>query len=366
MVADDAAQRPAPLRTPRRLLTGVVVAGGVVVIAAAAIGFGGRATDSAAAPQGLPPATAKVTEGTLTQTEQVGGLISYGEPVALVSQQTAGTVTWVAAPGATIGLGKPIYRTDGKPTVLIHGTVPAYRTLREGTTGQDVQQLEQSLHDLGYTKVVVDGHYDATTVAAVKDWQQKLGWQPTGEVSPQQVFVHDGDIRVALPAVVAGSHLGAEPNQQVLTYSGITPVVTVPLDVAKQHLVHKDDPTTITLPDGSTLDGVVTSVGNVAQTIDDGKTHFVTVIVSIKDKDALGGGYDSAPVSLTITSGVKQNVLIVPITALVASPDGGYAVEVVTGDKASFVKVTTGMFAQGKVEISGDGIGPGTPVGVAT
>lgn len=141
--------------------------------------------------------------------------------------------------------------------------------------------------------------------------------------------------------------------------------MTIPLDVQKQHLVQKGDPTTITLPDGMALEGVVASVGNVAQTFDAGETYSVTVIVSITDAETLAGGYDSAPVSLTITSGVKEDVLMVPITALIASPDGDYIVEVVDGDKTTFVEVATGMFAQGKVEITGDGITAGTIVGVA-
>lgn len=353
-------------RVPRGVLIATAVLAGLGVAVAAAIGFGGAGTSTTDQADGMPPATAEVTRGTLTQTQQVGGLISYGTPVGLVAQQSSGTLTWIAPEGGIVGLGEPIYRVDGKPTVLIHGSTPAYRTLQKGSTGPDVQQLEESLHELGYTDLTVDQKYDAKTVQAVAEWQQTLGWEPTGTVSPQQVFVHDGDIRVALPGLVPGSRLGGEPNQNVLTYSGATQVATIPLDVEKQHLINKDDPATITLPDGTSVDGVVTSVGKVAQTIEEENETFVTVIVSIKDQDALAGGFDSAPVSLRIVTEVKEDVLMVPITALVAAPDGGYAVEVVQGESASFVPVETGLFAQGMVEVSGEGIAAGTIVGVAT
>lgn len=248
--------------------------------------------------------------------------------------------------------------------VLIHGTTPSYRTLGEGSVGPDVEQLEQSLHDLGHTWLTVDETYDAATAEAVSAWQESLGWEPTGSVAAGQVFVHDGDIRVALEALPPGSRLGADANQQVITYSGTEQVASVPLDVELQHLVAEGDEATVTLPNGVALDGVVSSVGTVAQEIEE--DTFVTVIVSIDDQEALSEGFDSAPVTLRIVTGEREDVLMVPITALVAAGGGGYAVEVVEGDATSFVPVETGMFAEGMVEISGPGVAEGVTVGVAT
>lgn len=360
-------------RRPRRAVAAVVAVLGLVLIAAAAIGFGGGSAPTSPH-DGLPPATAQVARGTLTQTQQVGGLISYGEPVGLMAQGPMGTITWIAGSGSEVGLGEPIYRIDDKPVVLIRGTIPMYRDLGIGAVGPDVAQLEQSLHKLGYTGFAVDKTYDTATADAVAVWQKNLGWTPTGVVKPDQVLVHDGDIRIALPALTPGSQLTDDPNQQVLSYSGTTQVATIPLDVDKQHLVDPGDPATITLPDGTTLPGVVQSVGTVAQTIEspDGSggaggsgDTFVTMIVSISDQKALAGGYDSAPVTVQLVTAVENDVLTVPVTALAPAPGGGYAVEVVDGGSASFVSVEMGMFAQGMVEISGPGISEGTTVGVA-
>jgi peptidoglycan hydrolase-like protein with peptidoglycan-binding domain len=354
-------RRTAGARHPYLIGIGVAAAGATVV--AAAVGFGGSGPTSSADADELPPATAEVTRGTLTQTQQVGGLISYGEPVGLVAQQTSGVVTWVAAAGTTVGLGEPVYAVDEEPVVLLDGTVQPYRTLGEGSTGPDVEQLEKSLHGLGHEDLTVDETYDWETTAAVVAWQKSVGWDQTGVVEPWQVFVHDGDIRIALDGLTPGSHLGAEPNQQVVTYTRTEPVASIPLDVELQHLVEKGDEATVTLPDGVTVDGKVTSVGKVAEEVEE--ETFVTVIVTIKNQKALAGGFDSAPVTLRIITGESEDVLMVPITALVAAPGGGYTVEVVADGEASFVPVETGMFAQGMVEISGSGITEGVTVGVA-
>ncbi|WP_232794294.1 MULTISPECIES: peptidoglycan-binding protein [Pseudofrankia] len=354
-----------PRRPSGRHLLVVAGAGVVSLIVAAAVGFGGGSPGQSSNP--VPAATATVERGTLTQTQQVGGLISYGEPVGLVAQQQSGVVTWIAAPGTTVKIGQPVYAVDGRPVILLHGTATPYRTLAAGTVGPDVKELEASLKELGYlgAGVTADDTFDAATVSAVQAWQGKSGLPVTGTVPPDQIFVHDGDIRVALQTTPVGSHLGLQPNQQVITFSGTRQVASIPLDVSLQHLVRTGDPATVTLPTGQRLGGTVSSVGTVAQTIEEQKKTFVTVIVSFDDPSALAGGFDSSPVTLTIVTGQRLDVLSVPITALMANPHGGYAVQTVRDEHATLVPVTTGMFANGRVEISGAGIVEGAAVRVA-
>ena len=54
-------------------------------------------------------------------------------------------------------------------------------------------------------------------------------------------------------------------------------------------------------------------------------------------------------------------VLSVPVTALLATAGGGYAVQE-AGAPHSLIPVTTGLFAAGYVEISGPGVHPGLAV----
>jgi len=57
-------------------------------------------------------------------------------------------------------------------------------------------------------------------------------------------------------------------------------------------------------------------------------------------------------------------VLAVPVAALLALPEGGFGVEIVEGNTTRIVAVKTGMFAAGRVEVSGEGIAEGMKVGV--
>jgi len=50
----------------------------------------------------------------------------------------------------------------------------------------------------------------------------------------------------------------------------------------------------------------------------------------------------------------------------VALAEGGYGVQVIEGSATRYLAVETGMFAGGKVEISGAGIAEGMTVGVPT
>jgi hypothetical protein len=107
----------------------------------------------------------------------------------------------------------------------------------------------------------------------------------------------------------------------------------VALDVAKQQLVKEGIAATVTLPDGKTVPGTVASVGSVANPPAEGSTSTsatITVVVSVADQAALGT-LDAAPVSVGLVSDKHENVLAVPIAALVALTDGGYGVQVVEG-----------------------------------
>ncbi|MBL8596355.1 MAG: hypothetical protein JNL14_01305, partial [Devosia sp.] len=60
----------------------------------------------------------------------------------------------------------------------------------------------------------------------------------------------------------------------------------------------------------------------------------------------------------------REDVLSVPVAALLARPEGGFAVEAVDDGQSLLVAVTTGLFAAGRVEVSGEGIAEGMLVGV--
>ena len=80
---------------------------------------------------------------------------------------------------------------------------------------------------------------------------------------------------------------------------------------------------------------------------------------------AATGTWDQAPVQVGITTASVPDALVVPVTALLAQSDGGYAVEVV-GDGATnhLVAVSLGLFddADGLVAVTGSGLAAGQEV----
>jgi hypothetical protein len=339
-----------------------LLAGGAVLVAAsgaaAAVGFGGA--DASTPPRSaLPPATVTVVRGTLVQTETVDGTLGYGDPVAVKAGGGGGTVTWLPAEGATVTRGKTLYKVDDDPVVLLYGTTPLYRTLAAGVSGADAAQFEKNLSALGYGGFTVDDEYTSATADAVERWQEDLGLDETGAVAPGQVVVAPGEMRVAELKLSAGDQAAGA----VLTYTGTTRIVTVDLEVEKQQLVKKGVAAKVELPGGAVVSGTVSSVGTVAVASEEKTT--IEVAVTVADQKALGT-LDQAPVDVVLESDKREDVLTVPLNALVALAEGGYGLQVVEGAATRYIAVETGMFASGKVEVTGGGVAEGMVVGVPT
>ncbi len=340
-----------------------MIAGGVVVLGGAGLAAAGIGGGEDAAPQRstLPPATATVERTTLVETEEVDGTLGYGDPRTLTASGGRGTLTGLAAEGRTVSRGETVYRVDNEPVPLLYGGLPVYRTLRSGVEGSDVKQLEKNLQALGYTGFTVDKTFSYATAQAVQQWQEDLGVEETGQIKPGSVVIASGPIRIAEHKKAVGD----PASGVVLTYTGTTRVVTVDLDVDLQHLVKKGDKVTVEVPGGDTVEGKIIKVGTVAAGGDkeDQEEATIEVTISLSGEEELGG-LDQAPVEVRLTSNRRRDVLAVPISALLALPDGGYGVQVVQGGTTRTIAVDVGMFADGKVEVTGTGLAEGMKVGI--
>jgi hypothetical protein len=339
---------------------GIVVVAAAAVLAAWQAGVFSPAAGSVAGGHGTPPATAAVTRQDLSAATPVTATLGYADSY-LVTGQGGGTLTWLPSPGQVIGQGQALYRTgNGDPVVLLYGRVPDWRDLSDGVTGQDVSELNHDLVQLGYADradVVALGwdDYSWETAQAVQRLEGRLGVaSPPGILSLGQVVFEPEALQVGQ---VTG-RLGGQANGPVLTATSDRHVVTIPLDVAQESEVTAGDQVTVTLPDGTTTPGVVSSVGRVAATTSGpGQTPGTTVPVQVKLTDPrAAGALDQAPVTVSITTAVARNVLVVPVTALLAQAPGGYEVELAgPGDARRWVPVTTGIFddADGLVQVTG-------------
>jgi hypothetical protein len=349
-------------RRGRWVALGIVVVVAAVAVSAWRAGVFSPAASSGSGQQGAPaPATQPVTRQDLAATRPETATLGYAGSYT-VTGQGGGTLTWLPPAGRVIRQGQVLYKTgNGAPVVLLYGSVPAWRTLDEGITGQDVTQLNHDLVDLGYAgraDIVALGwdYYSWETAYGVQQMEEHLGVSfPPGSLSLGQVVFKPEALRVSQ---VTGS-LGGPASGPVLTATSDRHVVTIPLDASEQSEVKAGNAVSITLPDGTTTPGVISSVGTVATTTSGpGQSPTTTIPVQVKlTRPGAAGTLDQAPVTVNLTTGSSPGpVLAVPVTALVAQSPGGYVVEVVgPGNTRRYVPVRPVIFddSSGLVQVTG-------------
>jgi HlyD family secretion protein len=391
-----------------RVRAAVVAALLVVVVLVAggswAVARGGLLRRPAAAPAAAeaPTGLATVTRTEVVARQQVAGTLSYGASSTVAAQAQAqggaaggssgagggqpqsGILTRVPAVGAVVGRGQELYEVDGHAVPLWYGTRPAWRTFQLGMSdGPDVRELEANLVALGFDPdraITVDQHFSWVTALASKRWQLATGRSRTGAVPLGQVVFLPEPIRVTTVTATVGAPVGA--GTAILTATSTRPRVTVALDPAVQQLVRRGDRVLVTLPDGATIPGTVTTVGRVAVqpstgTGQDGQgqdqgangngSEQATIQVTVRlANPRAAGNLDQAPVQVAITTEARKGVLAVPISALLAQPGGGYAVELFEGASHRRIVVRTGLFDEtaGLVEVQGAGLAESTKVEV--
>jgi hypothetical protein len=303
-----------------------------------------------------PTGLATVSRQDLSSQTQVSATLGYAGSYSVVNQ-AQGTVTSLPTVGQVVGQGQVLYEVDGAPVVLLYGSTPAYRSLSEGAsstevTGADVAELNADLVTLGYatSAEIPSGTDDFTywTKQGVEKLQKALGVTQNGTLTLGQAVFEPSAVRVTSVSATLGA--SAQPGQSVLSATSTTRQVSIALDADEQSELAVGDKVTITLPDNQTTAGVISSVG--------------TVLVNPTDPAATGT-WDQAPVNVTITTGSVSNVLVVPVDALLAQSNGGYAVEVAGADGVHhLVPVTLGLFddADGLVQVTGFSLGTGEQI----
>ena len=82
------------------------------------------------------------------------------------------------------------------------------------------------------------------------------------------------------------------------------------------------------------------------------------------DDPSVAEGLDEAPVDVIVVADSVDNVMAIPVSALVALLEGGYAVEKRIGpDQVQLVAVEVGFFGSGNmIAITSDSLQPGDEV----
>jgi Putative peptidoglycan binding domain len=359
--------RMAPTTERRSKRRSIVVA--AIALAVIAVAFGTYAftfgSDDSENQNEIAPATSVALESAaierrdLVETVEVDGTLGFGERTTLklpAATESVGTITDLPAEGSIVERGASLVEIDGLPSaVVMYGKRPMWRTLNaDAEDGPDVRQLEKNLVALGFAttdELTVDQEFTSTTAEIVEDWQASLGRDETGEVEPGDVVFLPEAVRVAEQLLAPGDAASGE----VLAVTDTTRRVHVDLDAADADLVTEGATVTVELTDGTEVEGTVTAIGTVADVATDteGGTTTTTIDVDITITGRVQA-LDESPVTVDLVSRAAEGVLAAPVSSLLALAGGGYAVQVVRGGQVELVAVTTGMFTEGWVEVTGD------------
>lgn len=169
-----------PRARARRRLLGTVIVLALVAVASFVAGrfFSNPASEAAkVAPPDLSRITAPVERRQIRDVSALTCTASVVDRQLRWSGASAGplVVTSVSddLTGAIPAGWVPVYVRD-RPVIVLHGRLPAYRTLRSGATGSDVVQLQAALAEAGYP-TGDSGRMGPGTFDAVRRLYQPLG-----------------------------------------------------------------------------------------------------------------------------------------------------------------------------------------------
>lgn len=290
---------------------------------------------------------------------------------------TGGSVDRFLAAGTPVTTGTVLFWQNGIPVVAIEGDQAALPALArdlslDADAGSDVEIFEQMLVATGSdpeSAVTVDDKYDEATAAAAVRFYASLGLAP--EADP---VVPAGGFVVVPSGLVAGDPLLADTSaivadQVVLALTSPPRLVTTSAPIGDDTFA-LGATIDVEFPDGTVQPGTVVAVGNVASSSSDvpGSTPTVSIDIEVDDIPASVESFVEVPVTLRVVAESAPGSFVVPVSALVALAEGGFAVETVTGqaadgsDVTKLVAVEPGLFVDGFVAVTGTGIAAGQTV----
>ena len=331
----------------RRRLAGSVVAVGMIGGATLYLPPGASSTDEGSGEAVIEQttSTSQVLRETLQSSVEFNGDLGFGETRELMSGAD-GIVTWVPPEETVIRHGEIIWQIDAVPVPYLDGAIPMYRELFWGAKkGDDILQLEALLIDDGYGPDgwVADSTFDRTTHNALKKWQKAIGMTDDGAIAPTEVVFGTQPLRV-VDAAYVGDTTGSGP---ILTVSGARAEVSVVASSRQLETFQRTPDVVIVLADGRELDATIDEV-RATPADEEGRFGYqVTYLV----EDSIG---EAQPVKVRIEQTLAEDSLTVPVDALVALAEGGYALEVVTDGGNVLRGVEVIDFDDTRVAFTGD------------
>ncbi|UYM22836.1 hypothetical protein NQP46_00090 [Streptomyces albus] len=170
-------------------------------------------------------------------------------------------------------------------------------------------------------------------MSAIKRWQKSLDVEPTGVLESSDVVVTRSAVRVS----EVSAQTGDAAANDLLSVSATTKSVRIQVETLDLGTIKAGQKATVMLPDGTETAGEVATIGTTIKADQEGESGAgvtkINVTVSVEDAEAVKG-IDAAPVQVRFEGEAKKGVLAVPVGALLALREGGYAVRLAEGRSA--------------------------------
>ena len=168
--------------------------------------------------------------------------------------------------------------------------------------------------------------------------------------------------------VIVGAYINevgaaASLNTSLYNISSIGIEVVFQVDATDQETISLGDSVEIELPTDERVPTVINFIDQVVTQTQAGE--FIEVTLEVLNPEEIEA-YDQAPVKVFVTTEISQNVLYVPVNALLALAEGGYALEIYdgvieggtfqgeSGIDTTYIAVEIGVFTDGFVEVTGN------------
>ena len=256
---------------------------------------------------------------------------------------------------------------DAAEALAIENAQKAYddalKSYNEGVDAAEALAIEnaQKAYD-DALKSYNEGVDQESELTKAKEELEELKLSAKSETfSPTNAYASESPIIIGSYISDIGSAVSL--NSQLYNISSIGIEVVFQVDASDQETVSLGDSVEIELPTDERVPTKITFIDQVVTQTQAGE--FIEVILEVLNPNEIEA-YDQAPVKVFVTTEVSENVLFVPVNALLALAEGGYALEVYEGETeggtfqgesgvdTSYVAVEIGVFTDGFVEVKGN------------